>query len=147
MMVGTNARSNSSEWANLSTTRMVGSNTQLQWTQWSFSAKVVIWQLVTSTHETIVSNCKCVFESTNECSPQFKVVGIEQHCIMPLLGLWVRPHACIWHDGHVCRSSHLPDGHLYTKGPLSQLHLCACLNPSSYLMERFSHTCTYMVTL
>jgi hypothetical protein len=42
------------EWANL--TRMVGSNTHLQLTQWSFSVKVIIWQMATLTQNNIMSN-------------------------------------------------------------------------------------------
>ena len=41
-----------------------------------------------------------------------------------LLGLWVQPHTCIWHNGLLCRSSHLPNIHFYTKEPLCQLRVC-----------------------
>ena len=44
------------EWANIFMNRMVGSNTHLQSTQWSFGAKVTIWQMATSTQRTIMSN-------------------------------------------------------------------------------------------
>ena len=36
--------------------KVVGLNTHLQLTQWSFGVKVIIWQIATSTQKTIVSN-------------------------------------------------------------------------------------------
>ena len=55
------------DWANLLMTRIVGSNTHMQLTQWSFGVKAIIQQMTTSWHwqqSDHCDKCKCVVVPT-----------------------------------------------------------------------------------